>query len=69
MKAAVVVTSIHECSELLDGFLANFAKYGREVTIHLIADRKTPPQKFPPTPDIQVPSFEEQEKFLASLDP
>jgi hypothetical protein len=42
MKAAIVVTSIHDCTELLNGYLANFAKYGREATIYLITDTKTP---------------------------
>jgi hypothetical protein len=42
VKAAVVVTTIHDCSVLLDGYLRNFAKFGREATIFLIPDRKTP---------------------------
>jgi hypothetical protein len=42
MKAAIVVTSIHDCTTLLEGYLKNFAKYGREATIHLITDTKTP---------------------------
>jgi hypothetical protein len=42
MKAAIVVTSINDCTELLNGYLANFAKYGREAKIYVITDVKTP---------------------------
>jgi Reversibly glycosylated polypeptide len=47
VKAAVVVTTIHDCSVLLDGYLRNFAKFGREATIFLIPDRKTPAFNIP----------------------
>jgi hypothetical protein len=63
MKASIVVTSINDCTELLNGYLSNFAKYGREASIYLIPDRKTPPQKIPK--GIKFISFIEQERFLS----
>ena len=64
MKAAIVVTSINDCTELLNGYLANFAKYGREAKIYLIPDNKTPSQRVPS--GVEVPSLDSQFDFLRS---
>jgi Reversibly glycosylated polypeptide len=62
VKAAIVVTSIHDCTELLDGYFRNFAKYGHEAKIYLIPDIKTPEQKF--SSSVEVPLFVTQARFL-----
>jgi Reversibly glycosylated polypeptide len=62
VKAAVVVTTIHDCSVLLDGYLRNFAKYGHEVKFYLIPDLKTP--KFVVPNSVCVPDKGEQVQFL-----
>lgn len=69
MKAAIVVTSIHDCTELLDGYLKNFSKFGRDAVIYLIPDIKTP--KFSVPDSVYVPDSEQQVHFLESvgLDP
>jgi Reversibly glycosylated polypeptide len=65
MKAAVVLTSIHDCTELLNGYLANFAKYGREASIYVITDVKTP-AILPPKGVIHR-TLIEQASFLQSI--
>ena len=65
MKAAIVVTSINDCTELLSGYLANFAKYGREAKIYLIPDKKTPSQKV--HSGIEVPCIDRQIEFLRKV--
>jgi hypothetical protein len=65
VKAAIVVTSINDCTELLNGYLANFAKYGREPKIYLIPDKKTPKQKLPKC--IDIPSVVIQQDFLTRI--
>jgi hypothetical protein len=67
MKAALVITSINDCSELLKGYLANFAKYGREASIYMIFDKKTVPQSITCPPSVKAPLFSEQEKFLKKV--
>ena len=62
MKAAIVVTSINDSTELLNGYLANFAKYGRDTTIYLIVDRKTPKFRIPK--GVVCPEFTTQIDFL-----
>ena len=63
MKAAIVVTSINDCTELLNGYLANFAKYGREAKIYLIPDVKTPKQVLPDAVRY-IPPLSSQHDFL-----
>src|SRR5713226_4324501 len=65
MKAAIVVTSINDCTELLNGYLANFAKYGSQAKIYMILDRKTPDQEVPN--GIKTPGLMEQEEFLRKV--
>jgi hypothetical protein len=65
MKAAIVVTSINDCSQLLDGYLKNFAEHGREAQIYLIPDRKTPQQHLPTC--VQVPDESWQTKVLKDV--
>jgi hypothetical protein len=62
MKSAIVLTSIHDCTELLNGYLANIAKYGHDTTIFLIPDRKTPKQNLPI--EVKCPSIPDQENIL-----
>jgi hypothetical protein len=66
MRAAIVLTSINDCTELLDGYSRNFARYGRQASIILIPDRKTIAYRNIPPP-IQVPCFDRQEKFLKDV--
>jgi hypothetical protein len=65
VKAAVVVTTIHDCTELLDGYLKNFSKYGHEVNFYLIPDVKTPRFEIPTA--IGVPSDGQQTAFLEKI--
>ena len=65
MKSAIVLTSINDCSELLNGYLANLAKYGREASIILIPDTKTPMQDIPR--GVNWPLGAEQVEFLENL--
>jgi hypothetical protein len=65
VKAAIVLTSINDCTELLKGYLANLAKYGREVSIILISDVKTPNFKVPKC--VAIPDLGEQVRFLEKL--
>lgn len=65
MKSAIVVTSINDCTELLNGYLANFAKYGREAKIYLIPDQKTPQFQIPK--GVHVPGGGEQVAFLEKI--
>jgi len=65
VKAAVVVTTINDCRELLDGYLKNFSKYGHEVNFYLIPDVKTP--KFTIPNAIHVPSDGQQTEFLEKI--
>lgn len=65
MKAAIVVTSIHDCTDLLDGYLKNFSKFGRDAVIYLIPDIKTP--KFSVPDSVYVPDSEQQVHFLESI--
>lgn len=62
MTAAVVLTSIRDCRKLLLGYLANFSRFGRQVAVYLIPDRKTPRQTLPA--GVTVLSLAEQEAFL-----
>lgn len=66
MKSAIVLTSIHDCTELLNGYLANFAKYGRQCQIYLIPDLKTVAQNFPSC--IKAPIFADQDGFLRNIE-
>jgi hypothetical protein len=66
MKAAVVVTTIHDCTELLHGYLKNFAKYGHEVSFYVIPDRKTPAQLLWPK-EVHGPTLQEQCEFLEKV--
>jgi hypothetical protein len=65
VKAALVLTSINHCSELLGGYLANFAKYGRKVSVILIPDVDTP--NFDVPKGVKVPDLGEQGRFLEKL--
>jgi hypothetical protein len=65
VKSAIVLTSIYDCSQILAGYLENIAKYGHEVDIFLIVDKKTPQQQIPSS--IKAPSFEEQDQFLKKI--
>ena len=65
MKAALVLTSIHDCTNLLDGYFSNFEKYGHDVDVFLIPDMKTPRQR--PDKRIQVTEIAEQEEFLRKV--
>lgn len=65
MKSAVVVTTIHDCKELVDGYLKNFAKYGHEVSFYVIPDCRTPAQLLPQ--GIKIPSLFEQCDFLEDV--
>lgn len=65
MKAAIVLTSINDCTELLNGYLENLAKYGREANYYLIPDRKTPKQN--PPNCVRIPGLQEQVNFLEKL--
>ena len=65
MKAAIVVTSINDCTELLNGYLANLSRFGREAKIYLIPDKKTPSQKVPS--GVEVPSIDRQIEFLRGV--
>lgn len=65
MKSAVVVTTIHDCSALLDGYLRNFAEYGHDVhdvSFYMIPDKKTP--NFRVRAAMIVPEEVQQEAFL-----
>jgi hypothetical protein len=65
VKAALVVTSINDCTELLNGYLANFAKYGRQAKIFLIPDKKTPKQELQHC--AIVPTISGQQDFLSRV--
>lgn len=62
MKSAIVVTSIHDCTTLIEGYYKNIAKYGHDVSWYLIPDRKTPQQK------LNFVSIEYQEEFLREVE-
>lgn len=65
MKATIVITSINDCTKLVNGYLANIAKYGHEANIILIPDLKTPELYLPSC--VQIPSLYEQVKFLEKI--
>jgi len=72
VKAAVVVTTVHDCRELLDGYLKNFSKYGhnvKNVKFYVIPDVKTPSFMFPSS--VIVPEIGSQDYFLTyhGIDP
>jgi hypothetical protein len=65
VRAAIVLTSIHDCTHLLNGYLANLEKYGHEANIILIPDRKT--TSFRPPSCVICPGTREQVQVLEHL--
>ena len=65
MKSAIVVTSINDCTELLSGYLFNFAKYDHIVSVYVIPDVKTPPCDFQNF--IICPTLQWQDDFLRGV--
>lgn len=65
MKCALVLTSIHDCTNLLKDYLANFAKFGHEPKIYLIPDQKTPKQELPN--GVHIPPIAGQRDFLKRI--
>jgi len=76
MKAGLVLTTIHDCRELLNAYYANFLDYCYlpDVTVYVVADEKTPFGLYDVCNELAKKgltalflTIEEQESFLEEL--